>query len=329
MGPPILAGQISPENSDAVQQVIKEVAGLTFGYLAIVNDTGDDWSCKIGPDVDEKAMEIVSYIATAVGILGMVLVTFTSSLAVLVSTAATYTGGALGIGTTISAEVHKQFEQAGYVTIKPGTQYRWRMTPSLTRRAYCESTTYHKEERKMRHRHLNMRPIASGTSGNTNEHSIQWWLNKWGTEDEVHEIGFFGEIDSEPESLPLGQCPVPSKDGLYVTSSHNYFNPLVFLAQEAYLNDWETCSVSYDCISRCCSGKYSNNVLKCTPLGDNFDWDDNGCILGTAADWERCSASHECASRCCSGKYSNGVPKCTPLGDTYTFDPVSNECRMY
>jgi len=46
------------------------------------------------------------------------------------------------------------------------------------------------------------------------------------------------------------------------------------------LSDWSTCSVSSQCNSRCCSGKYSNGVRKCTPLGSNFDAVSNGCVSG-------------------------------------------------
>ena len=31
--------------------------------------------------------------------------------------------------------------------------------------------------------------------------------------------------------------------------------------------DWQTCSTSAECQNQCCSSKYSDGVLKCTPVG--------------------------------------------------------------
>jgi hypothetical protein len=45
---------------------------------------------------------------------------------------------------------------------------------------------------------------------------------------------------------------------------------------EASLGDWVGCVNSYQCANQCCSGKYSDNVLKCTPVGGFKDWE--GCI---------------------------------------------------
>ena len=42
--------------------------------------------------------------------------------------------------------------------------------------------------------------------------------------------------------------------------------------------DWSQCSSSSQCGSGCCSGKYSNGVLKCTPLGSGFNPSANGCV---------------------------------------------------
>ena len=44
--------------------------------------------------------------------------------------------------------------------------------------------------------------------------------------------------------------------------------------------DWTLCSSSSQCASRCCSGMYSNNVLKCTPLRSGFDPIANRCVNG-------------------------------------------------
>ncbi|KAL7568968.1 hypothetical protein ACA910_021261 [Epithemia clementina (nom. ined.)] len=93
------------------------------------------------------------------------------------------------------------------------------------------------------------------------------------------------------------------------------------------LGDWITCSTSSQCANSCCSGKYSNGVLKCTPLSSGFNPAENGCVAGSTTllgDWSTCSASSQCANRCCSGMYSNGVLKCTPLSSG--FNPSTNGC---
>jgi hypothetical protein len=38
------------------------------------------------------------------------------------------------------------------------------------------------------------------------------------------------------------------------------------------------CSSSSQCSNGCCSGKYSGGDLKCSPLGQNFDFWANGCV---------------------------------------------------
>jgi len=46
--------------------------------------------------------------------------------------------------------------------------------------------------------------------------------------------------------------------------------------------DWSSCSSSSQCASGCCSGKYSNNILKCTPLKSGFNPVSNGCVSGSS-----------------------------------------------
>jgi len=81
--------------------------------------------------------------------------------------------------------------------------------------------------------------------------------------------------------------------------------------------DWQTCSTSTECQNQCCSSKYSDGVLKCTPVG-GFKTSE-GCVGSSTStpklgEWEKCSNSAQCNNQCCSGKYSNGVLKCTPVG---------------
>jgi hypothetical protein len=93
----------------------------------------------------------------------------------------------------------------------------------------------------------------------------------------------------------------PTPDNTAVTSSK--------------FQEWVICSDSYQCANECCSSKYSNGTLKCTPVG-GFKISE-GCIgsVGTQlTDWERCANSNQCANQCCSSKWSNGTLKCTPVG---------------
>ncbi len=108
------------------------------------------------------------------------------------------------------------------------------------------------------------------------------------------------------------------------SSSVDSKNDLVSRALQ--LSDWSTCSSSSQCSARCCSSKYSNGVLKCTPLGSNFNPSANGCVSASQllSDWSTCSSSSQCSAGCCSSKYSNGVLKCTPLGSN--FNPSANGC---
>jgi hypothetical protein len=41
------------------------------------------------------------------------------------------------------------------------------------------------------------------------------------------------------------------------------------------LGDWNVCTNSNQCINQCCSGKYSQGVIKCTPVGGFKPWE--GC----------------------------------------------------
>jgi hypothetical protein len=93
--------------------------------------------------------------------------------------------------------------------------------------------------------------------------------------------------------------------------------PAVAAKQEVSTNlaDWTVCSTSYQCANQCCSSKYSDGVLKCTPVG-GFKTSE-GCVGSSSsglAEWQQCTNSNQCANQCCSGKYSDNVLKCTPVG---------------
>ena len=92
------------------------------------------------------------------------------------------------------------------------------------------------------------------------------------------------------------------------------------------LGDWTVCSGSNQCRNGCCSGQYSNGVLKCTPLNGGYRSDmcigpaPGGSTTTTLGDWTVCSNSRQCRNGCCSGQYSSGVLKCTPLNGGYRSD---------
>ena len=50
--------------------------------------------------------------------------------------------------------------------------------------------------------------------------------------------------------------------------------------KSAVLGDWSRCSSSSLCFSGCCTSKYSNGVLKCTPLSPGYNPSANGCVGG-------------------------------------------------
>jgi len=91
--------------------------------------------------------------------------------------------------------------------------------------------------------------------------------------------------------------------------------------------EWEKCTDSTQCKNQCCSSKYSDGVLKCTPVGGFKP--SEGCVGSSTStstsststtstsklgEWQQCSNSKQCNNQCCSGKYSDGVLKCTPVG---------------
>ena len=106
------------------------------------------------------------------------------------------------------------------------------------------------------------------------------------------------------------------------------FGELVTVSHAQLLDDWSSCLSSSECGTGCCTGKYSDGVLKCTPLESGFSPVDNACVEGSSGqlldDWSSCSSSSECGTGCCTGKYSEGVLKCTPLESG--FSPVDNGC---
>jgi hypothetical protein len=178
-------------------------------YLSIVNDTPDPWQCKIGPD--QAALNIAGIAIAAVGAVattiatagaaapvaaslvanGVVGVFGVSTTALATATAgaasvagyASVVGGVSAFGLTVAKSLSDHLKNDGYETIAPGQSYRWgKMTLSLWQQGTCVKAVL-ANEKTVRVETLYLRPIFSGpTDGSNDDHSIQWWINKWGTE---------------------------------------------------------------------------------------------------------------------------------------------------
>jgi hypothetical protein len=74
----------------------------------------------------------------------------------------------------------------GYKPIAPGKSYRWgKMSLSLWRQGHCKRFIY-KNDNTIYSDELYMRPIFSGATDSSNiNHNIQFWINKWGTENSL------------------------------------------------------------------------------------------------------------------------------------------------
>ncbi|TMW60221.1 hypothetical protein Poli38472_000263 [Pythium oligandrum] len=178
-------------------------------YLSIVNDTQDRWQCKLGPD--EAALKIAGIIVSIVGTIATIIGTAgtaaplaaslgangvvavfgvsTSALATITagaaaaSTVASVAGGVSGFSMGVAKGITDQLNKDTFHTIEPGQSNRWgKMSLSLWQQGTCVKTTI-VDEKTVRTETLYMRPIFSGASDNSNnDHKIQFWLSKWGTE---------------------------------------------------------------------------------------------------------------------------------------------------
>ena len=159
--------------------------------LTIVNDTPDTWYCRIGPD--GAAVETSSYILSGIAtVLGPVPNPYSAaasaglSVTAMVMTAAAYTAN-----------------NGGFVKISPGGRNKWdHLTLSLWQQGECmkfspvdpinDRVTFSFDK-------LMMRPIFSGsTAGSNIDHSIQWWIDKWGIDSTTL------QTDYDPFPVPGG-----------------------------------------------------------------------------------------------------------------------------
>lgn len=190
-------------------------------YLTIVNDTSDNWQCKVGPDSSALKWATISvavlaaFVGTIVtlGAIAPLVATVTASgvytifnvpLAALtattiaassVSTIASTVGFASGTSIVLAQAINKHISSKGYITIKAGEKRRFgRMTLSLWQQSACIKTTMIGPTIELDT--LYMRPIFSGPTMNSNiDHSIQWWITKRGTTKET--------IQSSSEQPPI------------------------------------------------------------------------------------------------------------------------------
>ncbi len=101
------------------------------------------------------------------------------------------------------------------------------------------------------------------------------------------------------------------------------YRPDICVGDPPTNGDWAECSTSSDCDTGCCSGRYSDGLLKCTPISGERMTDicvtsETNCNGGVSClvDWEMCTSSSECMNGCCSGEWSGGVLKCTPFDES-------------
>jgi hypothetical protein len=175
-------------------------------FLSIVNNTGDEFLCNVG--TDQAALGIFGTIATVVSATALIFATAgaaipavaaagASAVAVTGITTASATaalsavGGvatAAGLLQVIIAETTKKAEEEGYVRIPPGERHQFGpYSSSLWQQGHCRRIRASPdEEMTYIHDEVFMRPIFSGATDQSNlDHDIQFWIDKFGFENEV------------------------------------------------------------------------------------------------------------------------------------------------
>jgi hypothetical protein len=175
-------------------------------YLSIVNNTGDEFFCSVGPD--QAALSIFGITATvigavilafttagaaipAVGAIGTSLVSVTGisvASAVAATTAVSNVATAAGLLSVIITQTTKTIEQEGFVRIPPGGSHKYGpYSLSLWQQGHCRRVRQSPdEEMTYIHDELFMRPIFSGATDQSNlDHDIQFWIDKFGFENEA------------------------------------------------------------------------------------------------------------------------------------------------
>ncbi|XP_024521610.1 uncharacterized protein LOC9650910 [Selaginella moellendorffii] len=185
-------------------------------YISIHNNTRDPYLVKVGPDtaaigIATVVVTVFAAVATVVATAGaaapfsaalvangVIDVFFVSTEALAAFTAAAASISGISIASTVTGWAtstvlfitQKLQSEGGFVEILPGERKTFgKYSLSLWRQAQCvrvRPNPANSEEVVMDT--LYMRPIFSGaTAESTNEHSLQYWIGKWGHED-VHTI---------------------------------------------------------------------------------------------------------------------------------------------
>ena len=103
-------------------------------------------------------------------------------------------------------------------------------------------------------------------------------------------------INEEPEFYLYN-----SKDDYDIQETNSFERGGGFERHLQSKGDWSICSTSSECASRCCSGKYSGNIPKCTPLGGVFDPISNGCVGNGGSSQGTCGGGYVGDGRCADG----------------------------
>jgi hypothetical protein len=175
-------------------------------FLSIVNNTGDEFLCSVGPD--QAALGIFGVIATVISATvavfataglaspavaaaatsGVVAVTgMTAASAATVLTTAGVVTSAAGFLHLVVSETTKKIEEEGFVRIPPGERHQFGpYTLSLWQQGHCRRLRASPDEMTFIHDEVFMRPIFSGATDQSNlDHDIQFWIDKFGFEGET------------------------------------------------------------------------------------------------------------------------------------------------
>lgn len=218
-------------------------------YISIVNDTPDPIACSVGTDM--AAVEVFGMVTgviaalatvittagtaapalTCLGATGMYTIAGISTSAAIAIAAPVAEGVATAVGVlkTVVAVSVDAAAQDGYVKIQPGEKHQFgKYSLSLWQQGHCKR--YRRDESNMRmiYDEIYMRPIFSGaTDGSNNDHSVQWWLDKWGAGNEaIIDIQApdgresWGDVNAPLQSLLVNAASQVAPSPVVVAAAH-------------------------------------------------------------------------------------------------------------
>ncbi|KAJ0403650.1 hypothetical protein ATCC90586_005586 [Pythium insidiosum] len=168
----------APESQQFRDEAALKIAGIIIGVIGAVATV----IATAGAAAPLAAALSANGVVAVFGVSTSALATITSGAAAA-ATVAKVIGGVSGFGMAVAKGIADQLNTDGFHIIEPGNSYRWgKMTLSLWQQGTCVRTVI-VNEKTARTETLYMRPIFSGpTADSNNNHDIQYWLNKWGTE---------------------------------------------------------------------------------------------------------------------------------------------------